>query len=142
MISNAAQYAIRALVFLAFQKNGEFTTAREIARRLEISGTFLAKIMKRLVDAGFVDSYRGPTGGLRLSVGAENISVRDVVVAIDGTGLFTECVLGLPGCGERMPCPMHERWAETRKCIERDLSGETIGELAVGVEAGERRVSP
>jgi Rrf2 family protein len=142
MISIAAQYAVRALIFLAFQPSGEFVTAQDIARRLEVSGTFLAKILKRLVDAGFVESLRGPRGGLRLRVGADRISVRDVVVAIDGIGLFTDCVLGLPGCGERMPCPMHERWAETRKVIERDLAGETIGELAKGVKSGERRVAP
>jgi DNA-binding IscR family transcriptional regulator len=53
----------------------------------------------------------------------------DVVLAIDGPQLLTECALGLPGCGTKNPCPLHDKWAETRDSIREMLEETTLKEL-------------
>ncbi len=73
---------------------------------------------------------------------ADDISVRRVVEEIDGSDLFTECVLGLPGCGDEAPCPMHARWAIIRTTVAKSFESESIGDLARGYGTGEMRLSP
>lgn len=141
MLSSSCTYGLRAVVFLAAEGDGAFVPVRRIADTLSISPTFLSKVLHGLAGARLVETYRGPNGGARLARPADRISVRDVVAALDGPGLFTECMLGLPGCGEQKPCPMHRQWAAIRGEIERSMSAETIEELAEGYRSGERRLS-
>lgn len=142
MLSSSCTYGLRAVVYLAAEPTDGFVPVRRIADALAISPTFLSKVFHGLATAGLVDTYRGPNGGVRLARAAESISVRDVVTAVDGPGLFTGCVLGLPGCGEQKPCPMHARWAEIRARIEWSMQEESIAKLAEGYRSGDRRLSP
>ncbi len=142
MLSSSCSYGLRAVVFLAAHSSEAFVPVRRIADALAISPTFLSKVFHGLAAAGLVDTYRGPNGGVRLARPAGSISVRDVVTALDGPGLFTECVLGLPGCGEQKPCPMHAKWAEIRARIEWSMQDESIESLAEGYRTGDRRLGP
>ncbi len=67
---------------------------------------------------------------MRLSKPGSKISLLDIVVAIDGNDLVTECILGLPGCGIDKPCPLHEMWASTRDEIKQMLENTTLVEMA------------
>jgi len=86
-------------------------------------------------------SYRGPHGGVMLERPAEEITLEMVVVAIDGPEIFQACVLGMPGCGERIPCPLHESWSVTRQKIQRLFSEVTLSELARRIHEGHLRLS-
>jgi Rrf2 family protein len=141
MISSAAQYAVRAMILLAMQSEGKYLSVRSIGDRLHISPTFLSKILRSLVEQGMVESHRGPGGGLRIASGAAKTTVKDIVVAVDGEGVFTECVLGLPGCGDREPCPVHDAWGPVRAGLETALQGQTIADLAGSVSALDRRLA-
>lgn len=74
-------------------------------------------------------SYRGPNGGVALARPAEEITLRDIIIAIDGGDIFTSCLLGLPGCGRATPCPAHENWGTLRKNIEDICRLSTLAEL-------------
>ena len=100
-----------------------------ISEELDISFPFLTKIFQKLNDAGLLDSRRGPNGGVALTLPAEEITLYEIVVAIDGDDLFEECVLGLPGCGEAEPCPLHEQWADERDRVENMFQNTTLAEL-------------
>jgi len=111
MVSTTCSYGVRAVLYLAATRSSErYTPIRRISSALNISHSFLTKVLQQLKKAGLVTSQRGPHGGVALAREPEKVSFKDVVVALDGETPFTECVLGLPGCGETVPCPLHDAW--------------------------------
>lgn len=75
-------------------------------------------------------SYRGPNGGIALARPSSSVSLADIIGAIDGTEVFTECLLGLPGCGHADPCPAHEQWTSMRNRLYHICKTTTLEELA------------
>lgn len=130
LLSNACEYGIRAVLYLSSLTNEGYVPIRKISEELDISFPFLTKIFQKLTPAGLLTSYRGPNGGVLLTRPAGQITLREIVIAIDGPGLFEECVLGLPGCGEEKPCPMHAKWAVERDRIERMFATTTLADMA------------
>lgn len=129
------------MVYLAVQQREGYLPVRQIAEALKISGPFLSKVFQQLVQAGLVESYRGPSGGVRCARPPEEVTLRQIVVAIDGAGLFTECVLGLPGCGTDRPCPVHDEWTVKRADLDRMFGGCTLASAAASVHRGDRRLA-
>lgn len=142
MFSNAAQYALRAVAHLGVSDNDGYVPVRVVAKELEIPPTFLAKVLKQLVDAGFLEAFRGPTGGVKLARPTNEITVRQIVESVDGPELFTECILGLPGCGDRAPCPMHEGWAVVRNQLAAEFDRQTIETISESCRNGSLRLTP
>ncbi|HET6569724.1 MAG TPA: Rrf2 family transcriptional regulator [Rhodothermales bacterium] len=130
LLSNACEYGLRAALYLASLKQEGYVPIRKISGELDISFPFLTKIFQMLTQAGLLTSYRGPNGGVALSRSADRIRLREIILAIDGPALFEECVLGLPGCGEQKPCPLHARWAVERDRIEQMFAASTLAEMA------------
>lgn len=130
LLSKACEYGIRAALFLTSSSEEGYVSVRKISKELDISFHFLTKILQKLSQAGHLRSFRGPKGGVALARPAHEVSLRDLVVAIDGPELFEQCVLGLPGCGKRRPCPMHESWGGVRAQLESMLEGQTLSDLA------------
>lgn len=129
LLSKSCVYGLRASLFLATRKYGEYVPIRKMSDKLEISFHFLTKILQQLTSEGIMESLKGPNGGIRLSRDGKKVPLVDIVVAIDGPGLLTECALGLPGCGTKNPCPLHDKWAETRDEIKDMLENTTLTEL-------------
>lgn len=130
LLSSSCVYGLRASLYLAANQNGEYVSIREMSDNLDISFHFLTKTLQQLTKAGLMESQKGPKGGVRLTKKGSNISLFEIVEAIDGRDLFTECALGLPGCGTEKPCPLHEQWAETRDSIRAMLEETNLVELA------------
>lgn len=131
LLSKSCIYGLRASLYLASKKTDDFTPIRKMSDDLEISFHFLTKILQQLTADDILESFKGPNGGVRLKRSGDEITFMDIVMAIDGPALFTECALGLPGCGVEKPCPFHEQWAETRDNIKVMMEGTTITELAI-----------
>lgn len=129
LLSKSCVYGLRASLYLANKKNGQYIPIREMSDKLEISFHFLTKILQQLTAENILESYKGPNGGVRLTNSGEEVVLMDVVLAIDGEQLLTECALGLPGCGVKNPCPLHDKWAETRDSIREMLEETTLTEL-------------
>lgn len=117
------------MLYLASLDPNGYVSIGSISEELDISFPFLTKIFQKLNEADLLTSQRGPKGGVALNKPASEISLYDIVVAIDGDDLFNECVLGLPGCGEAKPCPVHEHWTEERNRIENIFQQSTLAEL-------------
>ena len=130
LLSKSCVYGLRASLFLAANKTGEYISIKEMGSKLGISFHFLTKILQQLTANGLLESYKGPKGGVRLAKSPKEIKFLDVVVAIDGDGLLKECVLGLPGCGVKEPCPLHHDWAKTRSNIKEMFGNTTLSYLA------------
>jgi len=130
LLSKSCVYGLRATLFLAAKQNGNYLSIRKLSDKLDISFHFLTKILQQLTTANLMESMKGPKGGVRLSKPGKEITLLDIIIAIDGTDLLTECVLGLPGCGKEKPCPMHEMWKSTRTEITDMLENTDLTEMA------------
>ncbi|MEP0546914.1 MAG: Rrf2 family transcriptional regulator [Rhodothermales bacterium] len=141
LLSRRCEYAIRAVLYLASQTSAAPLPVREVSRTLEVPHAFLAKTVRDLVRADIVSTQPGTGGGLTLARPAAELTLKDVVLAVDGPELFEACVLRLPGCGELQPCPLHEAWVQTRERIDRMLSAATLDAVAEATRAHGFRLS-
>jgi len=131
---------MRATLYIASLEQEGFVSIRDISERLDLSFHFLTKILQKLTHAGILHSFRGPNGGVALAKPAERITLEEIVVAIDGPELFTECILGLPSCGDQKACPMHEEWKEERARLKNMMSQRTLASLAEGINEHDYRL--
>lgn len=137
ILSKACEYGLRAMLYLASTPTGSYVASRTVSDDLGLPYPFFAKVVQTLAQAQLLTSQRGPSGGIALAKDATEISLIEVVTAIDGTSLFSACVLGLPGCGLDQPCPLHAQWASTRTRIHELFQTATIASL---VETGDYRL--
>ncbi|MEQ1886805.1 MAG: Rrf2 family transcriptional regulator [Bryobacteraceae bacterium] len=141
IFSRTAEYAIRALVQIAALPRGEYALAKNIAADADIPGHFLAKILQDLARDGFLKSSKGPRGGFRLAVPADEITMLRIVEATDGPGRFERCIGGHSECNNKVACGMHDSWMELRSRIIDYLGGTTIAMLAKALGDKRRRLA-
>lgn len=141
LLSKSCVYGLRASLYLASDQDGDYISISKLSDKLDISFHFLTKILQELTAADLLESLKGPKGGVRLTKSGREISLYEIVVAIDGADLFTQCVLGLPGCGVEKPCPMHEMWASTRGEIQEMLVTTNLSEMARKGKKGNLRIT-
>ncbi len=133
LYSKPCEYAIRALAYLACLHPGRAASGQEIARAERLPAPVLSKVLQELVRSRLLDARRGPGGGFRLARPAKEISLRDVVAAIDGLEQFRECAVGLERCADDAPCPLHDTWKALRQRFEAYLEATTLDEMARAV---------
>ena len=141
MLSKTCIYGIRATLYVATQNSDKFMPINQIAEALDISFHFLTKILQLLTQQNIMKSYSGPNGGIALAKAPEDIFISDIIKAIDGDDLFKECILGLPGCGELQPCPMHDEWGNIRAQITYMFNKTSVGEMAERIVNNNLRIS-
>lgn len=114
--TGSAKYAIRAMVRLAIEDGqGKPFSAAGVAEAEGIPPFYLAKVLQDLGRSGLLKSARGRGGGFYLSRPADQITLFEVVSAVeDPRRLETECILGIDDCNDAAPCPMHDTWKEFR----------------------------
>lgn len=142
LLSKSCVYGLRASLYLASRAEQDYTSIREMSEELDISFHFLTKILQQLTADSLMESYKGPNGGIRLSDKGKKATLLDVVIAIDGPGLFTQCALGLPGCGSATPCPLHDNWLTVRESIKEMLERTDLKQLAREGRANKFRITP
>ncbi|MCC5938755.1 MAG: Rrf2 family transcriptional regulator [Lunatimonas sp.] len=138
MFSKACQYGIKSVIYIWKQSlNGSKVGAKEIAEHIHAPEPFTAKILQDLVRKDIVSSQKGPTGGFYVDEDHEGLTLRDLVVAIDGDELFVGCTLGLKFCSETNPCPVHFDILKIRTQLQEMLTKKSLKELAMEVESGD-----
>jgi len=130
LFSRSAEYGIRAMAFLALQKGGKLSGAREISQAENIPMPYLWKILRLLTQRKLIRSFKGIGGGYELARPADKVKVSDVLFATDGADHRQSCVLGLPECDNRNPCPLHDRWKEVRTAMTEMLDETSLADLA------------
>jgi Rrf2 family iron-sulfur cluster assembly transcriptional regulator len=131
--SNACEYAIRALTYLA-QHPGQFCLAKEISQSEKIPHYFLSKILQDLARAGLLKSVKGPGGGFQLAKPAAKFTLYEIKKAVDGVADLDECAVGLSRCNDAMPCPLHETFKPLREQMRTYLQTTTLAAMADAVE--------
>jgi Rrf2 family protein len=140
LLSKTCIYGIRSVLFLAVKNDPKFTSIKEIAQTLDIPFHFLTKILQTLSHANIVESVKGPRGGVTLKKASKDISVFDIVTALDGEELFRDCVIGLPGCSDENPCFLHKAWHKTKIKLKVDLEADSLKDLAAKIRKGKLRL--
>jgi Rrf2 family transcriptional regulator, nitric oxide-sensitive transcriptional repressor len=128
MLSQTAEYALRAMVALATGPEGS-RTAQEISRQSQIPPDYLSKVLNSLVRAGLVSGQRGRGGGFQSVKPAAGTTVLDVISAVDPLKRIRKCPLGLEAHGENL-CPLHRKIDDAVKLIEEAFSTTSIESLA------------
>ena len=129
-ITRQADYAVRAMVYLAQKEPDHRAATGKIAQEKSIPPSFLAKIVSQLSVAGLLQTSRGAHGGVSLAKPAEAISLLDVVEAIDGPIILNDCVGELPTCTHDEDCPLKPVWCDAQKMLVDHLSKANFAQFA------------
>lgn len=120
----------------------QYVSIREMSEKLDISFHFLTKILQSLTQANLLVSYRGPSGGVAFNVPPDQILLGDIVRVLEGDDFFDTCLLGLPGCGEAVPCPMHQFWKEIRGAFKQEFEITTLAKMGQNAQERWLRLMP
>jgi Rrf2 family protein len=129
-LTRAADYAVRVMVHLAALPAGERATRVEMAVNGDVPEAFLSKILQSLTRSGLIVSHRGMAGGYVLGRPAEQVSVLDIVEAIEGPLQLNACVGPNPTCDRSTWCPVHHVWERAQQALTSVLRSESIASLA------------
>jgi Rrf2 family protein len=129
-ITRQADYAVRAVLYLADQHNGHRAPTSQIAREKRIPPSFLAKIVSQLSVAGVVQTSRGARGGVSLARPSHDISLLEVIEAIDGPITLNECVTDPSGCPFGDDCPVNKIWCDAQARLVATLKSTDFALLA------------
>lgn len=128
-ITRQADYALRAILYLAKIDPDDRAATSHIAAEQHIPPSFLAKIISQLSIAGLIHTSRGARGGVSLALPPEKISLLSVVEAIDGPITLNECTLNPSICVFGDNCPIHPIWCETQKELVEKLRSTNFAQL-------------
>lgn len=131
MLSQTAEYALRAVLHIA-----EFGTDRpvavgDIAQALDVPRNYLSKTLHQLSRAGVVTSTFGPGGGFQLGAPPDAMTL-DTIIAPFDTAAERHCLLGRARCRDSDPCAAHERWKLIADQIQRFFAATTVADLLRG----------
>jgi Rrf2 family protein len=113
-ITRQADYALRAMIYLAKLDPTQRAATSQIAAEQHIPPSFLAKIISQLSIAGLIHTSRGARGGVSMARSPEEVSVLEVVEAIDGPISLNDCTGDPSACPFGEDCPLRPLWCETQ----------------------------
>jgi len=127
LLSQTSEYALRAVVCLAARPEASLTT-QEIAEITKVPVGYLSKVLQALRRAGLVRSQRGLRGGFVLARPPAEVTLLEVVNAVDPWKRIHTCPLGLANHGEKL-CTLHHRLDQSLAHTERALAESTVAEM-------------
>ncbi|MDI3547665.1 MAG: hypothetical protein PWR10_1317 [Halanaerobiales bacterium] len=128
-VSSRGRYGLRAMVDLAVYESSGAIPLREISERQQISEQYLEQLFASLRKAGIVKSVRGAHGGYLLNHPAEDITVGDILTALEGPVAPADCVLEKESCEKVTDCVAYDIWVEIKEKVEKLLNSITLADL-------------
>ncbi len=137
IFSSETEYAIRGAAELACRGGGEGKTVMldQLVSGTDIPRDFLAKIFQKLVRGGVLTSTKGRGGGFALARADHEITVMQIVEAVQGAQAFDGCVVGMEACNDHMPCPQHDLYKPIRQRLKAYVQTTTLADLAASLKA-------
>jgi Rrf2 family protein len=126
-----ADYAVRIVDVLA-RAEGKTTDAHAISRQTQVPLRFALKILRKLVASGLIVSYKGAHGGYALARGADRITLREVLEAVEGPYMLSRCQQDEYNCTHTTSCRFHEIYNEISRMVRRKLDSYTFASLNEG----------
>lgn len=131
-LTRQTDYAIRCVLYLS-KKQDRTVVVEEISDEMSIPKSFLSKIVQRLTRTGILESFRGVSGGFRLSRKPSEITLLDVIEAMQGTAASNKCAIDKVQCGLSCTCIVHPVWIELKKRTEDYLRKVNFADLGAGI---------
>lgn len=128
-ITRQADYAVRAVLYLAKLGSGERAATSTVAEEQHIPPSFLAKIISQLSIAGLLHTSRGARGGVTLARTPKEITLLEVIEAIDGPIMLNECVGEEGDCSFDEECPLRDVWCDAQELLVKRLRGSNFQQL-------------
>lgn len=132
MLSQTAEYALRAVLYLAERADDGTVRVGEMAQALRIPHNYLSKILHRLARAGVLASTRGKTGGFQLAVPADRLRLYEIVAPFDRIDERRRCLMGRPQCNDSTACAAHSRWKHVADTVATFFRETSIADLLRG----------
>jgi Rrf2 family protein len=130
VLSQTAEYALRAMAWLAISPAGEPMRVRDLSIATGIPSHYLSKVMRRLVLAGLLVSQKGQGGGFVLSKAPDEIPFIDILIAMDVYPTDGRCAFGWGECDEIRPCPLHGSWSQLKEQLRSWAEDTTLADIA------------
>lgn len=127
MFSQTVEYALRAVAHLAYEAPNPRTT-EQVAEATRVPPAYLSKVLQALSRGGIVKSQRGVGGGISLARPAEELTILEVVNAVEPIQRIKTCPLGLKSHGVHL-CPLHRRIDDALATVEAAFAGTTLAEI-------------
>lgn len=128
-IGKLADYALLITDHLALS-DGSLCTTEKLSKATHLPMATVRKLLKKLVDAKLVNSYRGSNGGYSLSLLPKNISIADVIVAVEGPIAITECAISDGACSLSKECHLKGNWGVLNKFFVDTLTNISIADMS------------
>lgn len=134
-INQATDYAFRVVLFLAGRQPDEVVDARQIAEKENIPIRFLLKTVRLLAATGIVKSYRGIKGGYRLGRLAKDITLKDVLEAVEGPVKINRCLMDSSECSKDATrwCPIHQALKNVQDATNEELDKYNFADLVKNI---------
>ena len=127
-VSRLADYASVVMACLARHAD-EVLSAAQVGEETRLEPPTVSKLLKQLARAGLVESFRGASGGYRLARAAQDISLAEIVEALDGPIGLTECSAGHVGCERRAFCSVAQDWQGVGATIDNALRAVSLADM-------------
>jgi Rrf2 family transcriptional regulator, iron-sulfur cluster assembly transcription factor len=138
-LTTKGRFAVTAMIDLAMNDSAGPVTLAEISQRQQISLSYLEQLFGKLRRRGLVSSVRGPGGGYTVARKPDELSVAEIIRAVDEPIDATQCG-GMENCRGERKCLTHDLWASLNDKIFEYLNGVTLGQLVVKAQAEEHQV--
>ena len=129
-LSRVTDYGIVLLAHLARRPGNATRNAREVAQETGLPAPTVSKILKSLAREGLLVSHRGTRGGYSLARGADEITVSEMIAALEGPIGLTECTVHPGACTQESSCHVREPWQHINQAVRDTLAGITLADLA------------
>ena len=132
ILSQTADYALRAVLYVAEQAEDEPVQVAKMAEALRIPQNYLSKILHQLARTGVLSSTRGKAGGFQLAVPADRLRLITVIAPFDRFEQRRQCLLGRPECSDRTACAAHGRWKHVADTLVAFFRETSVADLVRG----------
>ncbi len=128
-LTGKTELTIRALNELNRRGSTTVTRGEDLAAALDTTKNYLPQVMSPLVSHGWVASTAGPSGGYAIATSSDDISLLQLIEAVEGPAEDGQCVLKGTPCPDQGPCALHEPWTRARSALMNELAGTPVAEV-------------
>lgn len=140
LYSKKCEHVLRGLAQIS--RNSELLRFRatDFCYERDLPESFTRKALQSLVHAGILNAIQGPGGGYSFARPVADISVLEIILAIEGEAHFSACVMGFDECHASQPCGLHAVWVQMKKLLLKQLNEESLSSLMKGTRKHEFQI--
>lgn len=140
-LTRAGEYAVRCALYLAMQPDEGDISRRQVSQAMKVPLHFLGKIAQQLAHAGIIQITKGAKGGYRLARPAKEVSLLQIVEAVEGPFSLNLCLINHDSCDRTGFCPVHEVWQEAQAGLQKTLGKANLASLAAKEKQRKKPIS-